>query len=767
LAALLRRQGRGRRNVGKWAIGDRGGEDAKLAEMTLEARPLARQLALKNGGVLPKRTNIGKTSLRVFDLAVDAADILLVAVEANGFLDRLLDDPDRGVAPVELAAFDQFGEVYALKGRAGQQIRLKRSGSVRGAVSGHRTRVKPDQRPANRTTGLEGETAPDASPEKPACRGIGYVQRMGGRVTKCPHIIKIHSSEKGSARPASCPRRASARPDGGADPWAVRRPSVMADTMALVEKHRLGSDPDRTDAIDSDHQQLLRAVASDQKALDDADVQHVLGQIYQKGWWVGCDCRSDARPLMTIRQHASGTYGLVRLPRRAAHAEDCPFGSEGSEADPSVHRGDPVDDSGVCFHRRSQDATETRQDRDTGPSSMGLRARLSTLERSLYTLLQNSGLTQTAGEEVDAKGQVYKIAEAAEEIPFAWQFTLRDYLYTKPWAIQQAALEIKEEWEQWPDGARPHGVFLFRGEGADGQTVRYRTAEGPGTVEVNDHLEMRSPEAGGPFAFLITVAGTSDNPRWLEPRKGIGVPLADKGRFFPVESGAERTIACHLIDCIGRWNEETETAITLEKPLFTRPTREGDVRPDLSVRWKEEEIPIRVIDTDVQTYISERQEDSRRLQALGTPVMVEGPIESGRTRGDRNASSSGNGGDEGKREPEDSPSPVADAELKALARRVEQKVRARLKDINSTDKAGGPPRDSSSSDTKGEEAGAGPGESARARDRSPGGNSLGGNSPDGESPDDESPDREYRDGTPPDEDGSEAEANRTEPAPSM
>lgn len=428
----------------------------------------------------------------------------------------------------------------------------------------------------------------------------------------------------------------SNQPGGTGGPDAQDRPegSVQSPTLFLVRKHKIGGSPENLHRLSSERQTLLTEAVQEQGEIDPTNLkfQELLKNIYQKEYWIGCSCREGRPfkeapvPLLTV-QHRKNRYVLLRLPRRASHREGCPFEGDGAKSDPSRREGERIKARGVCFHRKIPQRTEERSKTEE-TEYRSLPAKRETPERCLYTLLESSRLNQSKGEKWsrgDAFGQIY---EAAEEIDLAGKFTLQEYLWVRPWDLVQAARYIRDDWEKWPDDsqARPQGVFVFETEKIEDQTLIY-DQESEGGHEVTDSLKIRSPETDGPHLVLMTIAGSDDRPKYMEPRKAFAVPVVESPRYFPIWSEPERNISAYLIDQFEEINRRVESPLILHKRLFSEPTRLGSCCPDLEIWWRGQTIAIRLVE-NLESYVGEQKgpektRDFQRLAEMGRPHVIE------------------------------------------------------------------------------------------------------------------------------------------------
>lgn len=423
--------------------------------------------------------------------------------------------------------------------------------------------------------------------------------------------------------------------------------------LLLVSRHRLGDTPDNTRRMPEKREDIIFGAAGrGEGSLPDwlrrrfqiedgsLDLSHpayqsTLEKIYEKKAWIGCMCRKGTPfkdgpvPLMTVQER--DRYCILRMPKRPGHAEGCPLRGEGGRSDPNRKVGGRVDR--VCFHRKSPERTAVETEGDQNSERTYLPSRRSGMERCLYTLIEDAGLNRTDGSKVGQFEAFKSVAEAAGEIDLR-EFILKDYLWTKPWAIPEAANQIRNDWEKWPKNSDgfPHGVFVFRANATDGQRIVYGDDEE--YHDVAQKIEVRAKEAGGPLLFLMTVAGSKERPKWIEPRKAFGIPIIGNGLYVPIESGWERAMGTYLVEEIRRINSNQENPVTLQKRLFVETTQLGDCRPDFSLHWRGEEIPIRLTDS-LETYRGAEEEktdttDYARLEEMGLPIV----FETGSGRGD-------------------------------------------------------------------------------------------------------------------------------------
>jgi hypothetical protein len=409
--------------------------------------------------------------------------------------------------------------------------------------------------------------------------------------------------------------------------------------LLLVEKHRLGDRPEDIHEIPGEKAKLISEAVSEDGNVSAGHpkYQQFLKQIHENEYWIGCTCREGDRPfveapvpLITVQKRED--YVLLRLPQRPAHVKGCPLEGDRAKSDPTRREGEKIKDRGVCFHRRPTQRTETREETEETEYKTQLPAKRSTMERALYTLLDESGLTESEGETHQRGSAFGKVADAASEIPLASNFRLKDYLWVSPWKVGEAAKYIRKDWDKWSGGSRPHGVFVFQAETLEEKTIIYdqsrydESDSGAGSHQIQDKVEMRAPDTSGPHIFLMTFADSEENPKWFEPRKAFGIPVVEDGHYFPVESEQERAIARSLLDRIENLNEEEERPFRLYKPLFNSVTSLGDVRANLVLRWLGESVQVRLT-TSQDVYKGEEGSveetlDYQKLAELGRPVVI-------------------------------------------------------------------------------------------------------------------------------------------------
>ncbi|MCS3709879.1 hypothetical protein [Salinibacter ruber] len=406
------------------------------------------------------------------------------------------------------------------------------------------------------------------------------------------------------------------------------------DNLLVVEKHRLGDTPEEVKPFSNEREELLRAAVRENGGVEKEDPQYqrFLKRLYNEEVWIGCPCRDgtpfeDAPvPLMTVQNRER--YNLLRLPKRPAHADGCLFEAEGPKSDPQRKEGSNIEERGVCFHRRIGERTERREGTTNGRSGgTNLRADRSSLEQLLYELLDRSGLNRTEGtrwERKEAFGRIYRVAGSFD---LASTFKVQDYLWVRPWKLVDAAKQLREDWEMWPDtSAHPHAIFVFQAEEVNGQTIIYDVEEEE-EHEVQDELEIRSPDMRGPYLVLMTISDSKERPKYMEPRRAFGVPIVGEPRYFPVWSRQEREIVLYAIEEIEAINRDLDNPLQLQKPLKSTTTRLGDCLPDLRLKWRGENIVVRLVKS-MEAYVGEKESqketlDYNKLNALGRPLVIE------------------------------------------------------------------------------------------------------------------------------------------------
>jgi len=388
----------------------------------------------------------------------------------------------------------------------------------------------------------------------------------------------------------------------------------------FVEKHARGKRMKTVRDVSDKEYGLLRAIAEEEIPLKNERAQGLLQTIYDRDWWIACPCRKSETPLMSVRKQKNGTYALLRLKKRARHEESCPFFKERRERSIRRVRGNEVSSSrGVCFHRvhnEDEDSLGPPEDEEER-----IQRELSVMERALFTLMKKGKLTLYEGEDKNLRTQLRGMASVAGEIPLANVFWLRDYLYFKPWDIGRAASEVKEKMGQWPDWANPHGVFIFRVKEATGSTLYYEMKGEMKEIDLRKRVKITGRDTGGPFAVIMTIAGTDEDPEWLEPTKAFGIPMLSEELFFPVESYGERRVAKELCRLSRVWKETSGEKVSIEKLLFNIHKGGGACRPSFRVRWEGREMFVNVFSRRGRGDEEERAEEREIMRRF--PGLVE------------------------------------------------------------------------------------------------------------------------------------------------
>jgi len=382
------------------------------------------------------------------------------------------------------------------------------------------------------------------------------------------------------------------------------------DRLAFVNKHGIGKSMHVIRQLSPKEYGLIRAIVSGDLKLKSRKAQGFLQRVHAHDQWIGCQCREGETPLMSVRHQKNGTYALIRLTQRARHAQHCFFFTDRTGGATSK-KGGPTRVDNVCFHRTSRE--EEASEAETEEEDRALLRGIPMMARALFTLMERGGVSTFDGDEKALKSQFRSMGHAARDIRMAGRLQLSTCLYFNPWELRKAAVRLKQNWSRWPRWSRPHAVFIFRCEEATGTSVSVEGQDKTQVIRLQKRILIPKRDLGGPYVVILTLAGTEEQPQWLQPMKGFGVPILRKDALVPVESNGERELGSLLHS----WMRERHQGVIAEKLLFHIETPRGSCRPSFRLRRGNRDVFLHCSDVG-----REDAQEVKRMDELPNMVSV-------------------------------------------------------------------------------------------------------------------------------------------------
>lgn len=393
--------------------------------------------------------------------------------------------------------------------------------------------------------------------------------------------------------------------------------------MDLVEKYRVGGERPPTRSLEAwERDALLRGSPPRQQILKEA---------HERGEWIRCDCR-EPYPVLGVRCTEYGKYVLVRLNSRGVHTITCPLYRPVEELDDDsemlVVRTKP--EVALRFHHRQAPRRQT----DEHPASREYsRCRhRDSLEVFLATLLEESECMRVEGEVRSIGKQFHALQDAASKFHLDGEVPLAEFFWTHPKGLMRAILKLKRERGRWAEGARPQGVFVVVADEIDGKTVRIRSGASEWIeIEVLKGIAVKGShtDRSGPYVVGFTLAGTFEKPEWIQPMRGVAIPIVSKGHLFPVWGGDERRVVRRLLE-VNEWWCEKGLRVVYESCEFTaeHPVRRSDA-PMVTLAETELKLKLGVVrigidgETKLRAASPEDREDTIQVIEVALPIVSE------------------------------------------------------------------------------------------------------------------------------------------------
>ncbi|MCY4551948.1 MAG: hypothetical protein OXC28_26745 [Defluviicoccus sp.] len=312
--------------------------------------------------------------------------------------------------------------------------------------------------------------------------------------------------------------------------------------------------------------------------------RRTLRWLYDRKWWLLCDCRDGAT--ITLSQKKNGTIIAGNRPNAPVpHAPGCPFGLRDA--------GDDIDALLADLFLPDGDPAAPGEGPGDGDKRPWTGGRPSSLPQVLKTLMQAAGLNRFDGAADPAATEDWleRYRRAAAEMRVAGRVPMSDILFTDPakWAADGTPERLDEMARAWPGRGRPFALLSWLAHDVTVYGINSRHPEA-GRVVVRSRVRIRvvgQHRIGGPFLFLGIVARGEGGGGWA-CRAACVHPILSEEVPMPVDSGYERRAIGALRGAAAGLAQDAALAealggpvrVELEKPLFQFVVRGGHCEPD-------------------------------------------------------------------------------------------------------------------------------------------------------------------------------------------
>lgn len=361
----------------------------------------------------------------------------------------------------------------------------------------------------------------------------------------------------------------------------------------------------------------------------------IIQRIKRQGAWIACDClgaNHPSPPILTPRETPTGKYTLQREAGRTEHGANCLFRWEEGELTGHQERTQgsraPLTHETPDFilYKRKEATANTPSGSDKETHGQNRTARLDTLARRLYCLIEAAGLNKMNGPIETLKDQLAAIRSEAKSISLfpGKEYTLADILWTnidwlyKGWARHHL---LKMEKDAWPSGTPLQGYLLLYVDSIEGQVIH--TPHGSLTVAGTlKKLATDAMESRAPYVCLVSLQ-LSKNKERLDIHKAYAHPV-NRHTLFPVESDAERDAAGVLAWVADKARGEGRR-IEIEKPLYDIVVNgQGEsCRPDFLVKDGNRVLVIETMGSSLESYRQRKERTHQLMKCLGTLILDE------------------------------------------------------------------------------------------------------------------------------------------------
>jgi len=314
-------------------------------------------------------------------------------------------------------------------------------------------------------------------------------------------------------------------------------------------------------------EQLLITHATVGLAENSADyklLMEKLSHLKDQHCWLICDCKEYAKaPRMTL-VNLNGTLFLRRVPSSSTHVSTCPFKRQQTLSDPIGVKSLTTERSvwfGMYQALNALKVNASQSEEESGESKR-VGARLSTLGRHLYTLLEMSRLNEWQANSA-AMSTTKKLMEITQTIYIDANHRLADYFETEPHRIKARCYQLKQD-QSWSKPFKPQLFFFFFIEAMEDKKMIQSERL---SIFYRGRCYRSSGRLGkdsAPFMAFCTI--TDVGKQWFDVLDVFILPTLSSTRLFPVESHYERLVAQKCLEVI-RSLHKKGLALTLIKPL--------------------------------------------------------------------------------------------------------------------------------------------------------------------------------------------------------
>ncbi|GAA0913241.1 protein YagA [Rothia nasimurium] len=414
-------------------------------------------------------------------------------------------------------------------------------------------------------------------------------------------------------------------------------------TLTLVAKFEVGSQPQSQGDISPERCRAIRAVLLD-RVQDDEDIELVgdlLMDWSDADWWIACRCTGAPlanAPILHPRvSHAApdtdaeDKFALVRMPKRGAHHEECPFaGSAGNEAGAAVatDRGPRAMVRGLSVLT----ATHSRQATATGggahlADSNPRGKRIPTMARVLFTLLEAGGLQKVHVRKFSLADQLSTLRDVISRrfMDDAELFPAAGWVRTSLSEFNDLARLLAEERsvKAWPRGLRAHGLIIDHVGKVRERSGRLFLAPTHGQeLEVHGRVRRPGAETVGPYVAIMLVT---------VPRAGGAAvisqaylhPAADSKGLLLVDSDLERKTLGQLLILQHKLRSESGDKVEIEKPYLDHYG--PGIRPDFIVAYADRKVVVETMGYIGEDYAERKKRTQAEMLSIGPVLHDESP----------------------------------------------------------------------------------------------------------------------------------------------
>jgi len=349
---------------------------------------------------------------------------------------------------------------------------------------------------------------------------------------------------------------------------------------------------------------------------DVREVQQLLAQHWERGFWFVCPCNVKT-PACWLPCRVGARYYLRRLEGRGMHLDGCPFKPRAYQPSPhpvgTEHEAKPLD-----LHRG---LSETPAIEDHVPMHYSSQRKFR-LSGFLYDLLAKAEINRVSWYIPDPQEFGQALANAIGGIYLAKGVPAKDLFFvgveTDP--FDPAIVALENDAHAWPIGARRYALTAGIFDKIENNTlICHRTGN-----RVLCKGQVKYLRCTGPYLVLATVAEDLTLPGMFSPMHAFGLPIVMRPTWFPVQSHFER-MAFILIHYTLRNIFNAAYRIVLEKPL--RPMRIAEdlpeIWPDFLLHAKWGTLVIEVMGSKGTDYLARKDRLIPVMARLGPVLKID------------------------------------------------------------------------------------------------------------------------------------------------